>query len=94
MAMVLAELTLIRQSITEMRTEVNGKLGLHASDIARLIEWRETHEQMAQANRELIRQNQDTISEIRGGLRAIRWIGGAIGAILAAVEAWLHRGRP
>jgi len=92
MELVLSELKQIRESLHELRLEINDKLGVHTTELAKLTQWRELHETAFREQSGLIQGNQALISEIRGGLRAIRWIGALVGAAFAALEAWLHRG--
>jgi hypothetical protein len=98
MDMVLAELKSIRESIHSLRDDVNGKFAGLSSQVAGHEQWIESHERWAaeqitytRENRMKLEVHDGAINEALGALRAIRWIGAAVGGAIAAAEFILHR---
>lgn len=97
MDMVLAELKSIRESIHSLRDDVNGKFGALSGLVSKHEQWIESHEKWAaeqisytRDNRAKLETHDTALSEIKGALRAVRWIGGAIGGAIGIAEFLLH----
>jgi hypothetical protein len=97
MDMVLAELKSIRESIHSLRDEVNGKWGVLSGLVQRHEQWIESHERWANEqiaytrdNRTKLEAHDGALSEITGALRAVRWIGAAVGGVIGLAEFLLH----
>jgi hypothetical protein len=98
MDMVLSELKLIRQSIHDLRDEMQGKWGLLSGMVERHEQWIESHERWAadqvaftKENRAKLEVHDGALNEMLGALRAVRWIGAAVGGAIGIVEFILHR---